>query len=280
MSVFQPVPCQSIRLGNRLMTFEIPRIMGVLNLTPVSFYNAGQHQSFDMALEHKERLIAEEADVIDIGAYSSRAGAKEISHQEELDRAIPIIEAIHKHFPKAILSIDTFRADVAETCVKAGVHIINDISGGSLDAEMFNTVARLQVPYILMHMRGTPATMQQMTDYDDVVNDVAVSLGNSIAKLRALGVKDIILDPGYGFAKTIEQNYELLMRINELHYFGLPLLGGISRKSMLYKKIKSTPDQVLPGTIALNTLLLERGAQILRVHDVKEAKQLLEIFYT
>lgn len=280
MSVFQPVPCQSIRLGNRLMTFEVPRIMGILNLTPDSFYDAGQHQSLDLALEHTEKLIAEGADIIDIGAYSSRPGAKEISHQEELDRAIPIIEAIHKHFPKAILSIDTFRADVAEACVKAGVHIINDISGGSLDAEMFNTVARLQVPYILMHMRGTPATMQQMTDYDDVVNDVAVSLGNSIAKLRTLGVKDIILDPGYGFAKTIEQNYELLMRINELHYFGLPLLGGISRKSMLYKKIKSTPDQVLPGTIALNTLLLERGAQILRIHDVKEAKQLLEIFYT
>ncbi|WP_312696566.1 dihydropteroate synthase [Sphingobacterium mizutaii] len=280
MSVFQPVPCQSIRLGNRLMTFEVPRIMGILNLTPDSFYDAGQHQSLDLALEHTEKLIAEGADIIDIGAYSSRPGATEISHQEELNRAIPIIEAIHEHFPKAILSIDTFRADVAETCVKAGVHIINDISGGSLDAEMFNTVARLQVPYILMHMRGTPATMQQMTDYDDVVNDVAVSLGNSIAKLRALGVKDIILDPGYGFAKTIEQNYELLMRINELHYFGFPLLGGISRKSMLYKKIKSTPDQVLPGTIALNTLLLERGAQILRVHDVKEAKQLLEIFYT
>ncbi|MGX1751831.1 dihydropteroate synthase [Sphingobacterium sp. NPDC055346] len=262
------------------MTFEVPRIMGILNLTPDSFYDAGQHQSLNLALEHTERLIGEGADIIDIGAYSSRPGAKEISHQEELDRAIPIIEAIHKQFPKAILSIDTFRADVAEACVKAGVHIINDISGGSLDADMFNTVARLQVPYILMHMRGTPATMQQMTDYDDVVNDVAVSLGNSVAKLRELGVKDIILDPGYGFAKTIDQNYELLMRIQELHYFGLPLLGGISRKSMLYKKIKSTPDQVLPGTIALNTLLLERGAQILRVHDVKEAKQLIEIFYT
>ncbi|MGX1638962.1 dihydropteroate synthase [Sphingobacterium sp. NPDC055431] len=280
MSVFQPVPCQSIRLGNQLMTFEVPRIMGILNLTPDSFYDAGQHQSLELALEHTERLIGEGADIIDIGAYSSRPGAKEISHQEELDRAIPIIEAIHKQFPKAILSIDTFRADVAEACVKAGVHIINDISGGSLDADMFNMVARLQVPYILMHMRGTPATMQQMTDYDDVVNDVAVSLGNSVAKLRELGVKDIILDPGYGFAKTIDQNYELLMRIQELHYFGLPLLGGISRKSMLYKKIKSTPDQVLPGTIALNTLLLERGAQILRGHDVKEAKQLIEIFYT
>lgn len=280
MSVFQTVPCQSIRLGNQLMTFETPKIMGILNLTPDSFFDGGQHQSEDLALAHAEKLLIEGADILDIGAYSSRPGAKEISPQEELDRSIPIIESIHKHFPKAILSIDTFRADVAKACVDAGVHIINDISGGTLDPEMFTTVATLQVPYILMHMRGTPATMQKLTDYDDVVNDVAVSLGNSIAKLRQLGVKDIILDPGYGFAKTIDQNYDLLLRINELHYFGLPLLGGISRKSMLYKKINSTADQVLPGTIALNTLLLERGAQLLRVHDVKEAKQLIEIFYT
>lgn len=280
MSVFQTVPCQSIRLGNQLMTFETPKIMGILNLTPDSFFDGGQHQSEDLALAHAEKLLIEGADILDIGAYSSRPGAKEISPQEELDRAIPIIESIHKHFPKAILSIDTFRADVAKACVDAGVHIINDISGGTLDPEMFTTVATLQVPYILMHMRGTPATMQKLTDYDDVVNDVAVSLGKSIAKLRQLGVKDIILDPGYGFAKTIDQNYDLLLRINELHYFGLPLLGGISRKSMLYKKINSTADQVLPGTIALNTLLLERGAQLLRVHDVKEAKQLIEIFYT
>ncbi|MBA8985556.1 dihydropteroate synthase [Sphingobacterium cellulitidis] len=280
MSVFQTVPCQSIRLGNQLMTFETPKIMGILNLTPDSFFDGGQHQSEDLALAHAEKLLIEGADILDIGAYSSRPGAKEISPQEELDRSIPIIESIHKHFPKAILSIDTFRADVAKACVDAGVHIINDISGGTLDPEMFTTVATLQVPYILMHMRGTPATMQKLTDYDDVVNDVAVSLGKSIAKLRQLGVKDIILDPGYGFAKTIDQNYDLLLRINELHYFGLPLLGGISRKSMLYKKINSTADQVLPGTIALNTLLLERGAQLLRVHDVKEAKQLIEIFYT
>ncbi|GGE08716.1 dihydropteroate synthase [Sphingobacterium cellulitidis] len=262
------------------MTFETPKIMGILNLTPDSFFDGGQHQSEDLALAHAEKLLIEGADILDIGAYSSRPGAKEISPQEELDRSIPIIESIHKHFPKAILSIDTFRADVAKACVDAGVHIINDISGGTLDPEMFTTVATLQVPYILMHMRGTPATMQKLTDYDDVVNDVAVSLGKSIAKLRQLGVKDIILDPGYGFAKTIDQNYDLLLRINELHYFGLPLLGGISRKSMLYKKINSTADQVLPGTIALNTLLLERGAQLLRVHDVKEAKQLIEIFYT
>ncbi|MCT1529655.1 dihydropteroate synthase [Sphingobacterium daejeonense] len=279
MSVFQPVSCQSIKIGSKLMTFETPKVMGILNLTPDSFFDGGKHSSLESAMLHAEKLIAEGADMIDIGAYSSRPGAQEISAQEEMDRAIPFIEAIHQSNPNVVLSIDTFRADVAESCVQAGVHIINDISGGTLDENMFETVARLQVPYILMHMRGTPATMQQLTDYEDVVNDVAESLGHQVSKLRDLGVKDIILDPGYGFAKTIDQNYELLMRVNELHYFGLPILGGISRKSMLYKKIGLKPDEVLPGTIALNTLLLERGVQILRVHDVKEAKQLIDIFY-
>lgn len=253
--------------------------MAILNLTPDSFFDGGKHSSLESAMLHAEKLIAEGADMIDIGAYSSRPGAQEISAQEEMDRAIPFIEAIHQSYPDVILSIDTFRADVAESCVQAGVHIINDISGGTLDENMFDTVARLQVPYILMHMRGTPATMQQMTDYEDIVNDVAESLGHHVSRLRELGVRDIILDPGYGFAKTIDQNYDLLMRVNELHYFGLPILGGISRKSMLYKKIALKPDEVLPGTIALNTLLLERGVQILRVHDVKEAKQLIDIFY-
>ncbi|VTP89138.1 dihydropteroate synthase [Sphingobacterium daejeonense] len=279
MSVFQPVSCQSIKIGSKLMTFETPKVMAILNLTPDSFFDGGKHSSLESAMLHAEKLISEGADMIDIGAYSSRPGAQEISAQEEMDRAIPFIEAIHQSYPDVILSIDTFRADVAESCVQAGVHIINDISGGTLDENMFETVARLQVPYILMHMRGTPATMQQMTDYEDVVNDVAESLGHHVSRLRELGVRDIILDPGYGFAKTIDQNYELLMRVNELHYFGLPILGGISRKSMLYKKIGLKPDQVLPGTIALNTLLLERGVQILRVHDVKEAKQLIDIFY-
>lgn len=279
MSVFQPVSCQSIKIGSKLMTFERPKVMAILNLTPDSFFDGGKHSSLESAMLHAEKLIAEGADMIDIGAYSSRPGAQEISAQEEMDRAIPFIEAIHQSYPDVILSIDTFRADVAESCVQAGVHIINDISGGTLDENMFDTVARLQVPYILMHMRGTPATMQQMTDYEDIVNDVAESLGHHVSRLRELGVRDIILDPGYGFAKTIDQNYDLLMRVNELHYFGLPILGGISRKSMLYKKIGLKPDEVLPGTIALNTLLLERGVQILRVHDVKEAKQLIDIFY-
>lgn len=279
MSLFHLAACQSIQVNGELMDFLKPKVMGILNLTPDSFFDGGQHEGVSAALEHAQKLMNEGADILDLGAYSSRPGAKEISEQEELDRMLPVIDALKKEYPDAILSIDTFRAKVARESVQAGAHIINDISGGTLDPNMFQTVADLQVPYILMHMRGTPSTMTKLTDYEDVVNDVAVHLGNAIAQLRALGVKDIILDPGYGFAKTVAQNYELLMRVDELHYFGLPILGGISRKSMLYKKLNLKPQDVLPGTIALNTLLLERGVQILRVHDVKEAKQLIDIFY-
>lgn len=253
--------------------------MGILNVTPDSFYDGGKHNHIEQALERAEQLIIEGADMIDIGAYSSRPGASPVSVEEEINRAIPVIHKLTKRHPDLILSIDTFRADVAESCIKAGVHIINDISGGTLDKNMFATVARLQVPYILMHMRGTPETMQTLTDYDDIVVDVATALGEKISALRALGVKDIILDPGFGFAKTVEQNHELLHRVDELHYFGLPILGGISRKSMIYKKLGITAEEALTGTIALNTLLLTKGVQLLRVHDVKEAKQLVELLF-
>jgi len=279
MSIFQTSSCQTIQINGQLMDFSRPKIMGILNVTPDSFFDGGKHYGLDEALRHTERLLSEGADIIDLGAYSSRPGAKDISAQEEMDRAIPVIEGIRSEFPDAFISVDTFRAEVARASVQAGGHIINDIGGGTLDPLMFETVAELQVPYILMHMRGTPSTMQQLTSYEDVVNDVAVHLGNAVAQLRALGVKDIILDPGYGFAKTVEQNYELLMRVDQLHYFGLPILGGISRKSMIYKKLDLKPEEVLPSTIALNTLLLERGVQLLRVHDVKEAKQLIDLFF-
>ncbi|HIY75377.1 MAG TPA: dihydropteroate synthase [Candidatus Sphingobacterium stercorigallinarum] len=280
MHLFESAPSQTINVNGKLMDFTIPKIMGILNLTPDSFFDGGTHQSLDAARSHVAQLIDEGADIIDIGPYSSRPGAEPIHSQEEMDRALPVIEMLRREFPNMPLSIDTYRSDVAEACIRAGAHIINDISGGLLDDKMFPTVAKLQVPYILMHMRGTPSTMQSLVDYDDVVNDVAVELGNRIALLRELGVRDIILDPGFGFAKTIQQNYELLLRVEELHYFGLPVLGGISRKSMLYKKLDLQPKDVLPGTIALHTLLLERGVQILRVHDVKPAKQLIDIFYT
>ncbi|MVZ64881.1 dihydropteroate synthase [Sphingobacterium sp. DK4209] len=279
MPIFQTSPSQSINLSGHLMTFERPRIMGILNLTPDSFFDGGKYTQLDSAIKRAKQILDEGADIIDIGAYSTRPGAKPIGAAEEIERAVPIIEQIVREYPQAIISIDTFRADVAEACVVAGANIINDVSGGTLDSRMFETVAKLKVPYILMHMRGTPQTMQELTQYDDVVNEVAYFLGERIAQLRELGVKDIILDPGYGFAKTIDQNYDLLLRVNELHYFGLPILGGISRKSMIYKKLHSTADQVLTGTTALNTLLLERGVQILRVHDVKEAKQLVDLFF-
>src|SRR5690606_10340412 len=241
-------PAQSVNAAGRLITFERPLIMGILNVTPDSFFDGGKHNNLDNALLKAEELIRDGVDIIDIGAYSSRPGASPVSSEEEINRAIPVIRELTKK-PKLILSIDTFRADVAEACVEAGAHIINDISGGTLDEHMFATVARLQVPYILMHMLGTPETMQTFTDYDDIAVDVATALGEKISVLRALGVKDIILDPGFGFAKTIEQNYELLYRVDELHYFGLPILGGISRKSMIYKKLGVTPEEALTGTI-------------------------------
>jgi dihydropteroate synthase len=248
MNKLKTSPCQSINIKGTLMTFEKPLIMGILNVTPDSFFDGGMHNSLENALKRTVQMIADGVDITE-------------------------------KFPEIPLSIDTFRADVAKAAIQAGAHIINDISGGILDDDMFATVAELQIPYILMHMRGTPETMQQLTDYDDIVNDVAVDLGTRIAKLRELGVKDIILDPGFGFAKTIEQNYELLLRVNELHYHGLPILGGISRKSMIYKKLGINPQESLNATTALNTILLERGVQILRVHDVKEAKQLIHLLY-
>ena len=277
MKMIHTTAAQSINLKGQIMTFDRPIIMGILNVTPDSFFDGGQNNTIEQILIQTRKLLEEGADIIDIGAYSSRPGAALISSQEELDRELPAIAAIVSTFPDAILSIDTFRADVAEACIHAGVHLINDVSGGTIDPLMFETVAKLQVPYILMHMRGIPENMQQLTAYQDIVTDVATYFGQKIAALRKLGVKDIILDPGYGFAKTIEQNYELLHRVDELHYFGLPLLGGISRKSMIYKKLGITPQEALNGTTALHTLLLSKGVQLLRVHDVKEAKQIVDL---
>ncbi|WDF68163.1 dihydropteroate synthase [Sphingobacterium oryzagri] len=270
---------QSLNIGGQLISFQRPLIMGILNVTPDSFFDGGQHNRVDLAIAKAAHMLADGADILDIGAYSSRPGASLISSQEEMDRALPVIEALHAQYPDAMLSIDTFRADVAEEAVKAGVHMINDVSGGTIDEQMFSTVAKLQVPYVLMHMRGLPENMQQLTQYDDIVVDVATFLGEKISELRYLGVKDIILDPGFGFAKTIEQNHELMLRVDELHYFGLPLLGGISRKSMIYKKLGITAQDSLPGTIALNTLLLSKGVQLLRVHDVKETKQVIDLLF-
>ncbi|MDH5828367.1 dihydropteroate synthase [Sphingobacterium faecium] len=279
MKMIKTTPAQSINLKGRIMTFDRPIIMGILNVTPDSFFDGGQHNHIAQTLTKAKQLLDDGADIIDIGAYSSRPGATLITSQEELDRALPAIVAIVAAFPDAILSIDTFRADVAAAAIRAGAHMVNDVSGGTIDPQMFHTVAKLQVPYILMHMRGIPENMQELTQYQDIVTDVATFFGERIATLRSLGIKDIILDPGYGFAKNVEQNYELLYRVDELHYFGLPILGGISRKSMIYKKLGLNPQEALNGTTVLNTMLLSKGVQLLRVHDVKEAKQIVDLLF-
>jgi dihydropteroate synthase len=226
-----------------------------------------------MALEKTNRLLQEGAKFIDIGGYSSRPGAAEISITEEMDRVVPVIEAIHKAFPDAILSIDTFRAAVAEHSIHAGAQLINDISGGVLDEGMFEMVAKLQVPYILMHMKGTPQTMHKDPFYQDITLEVVDYFSDKIAALKALGVKDIILDPGFGFAKNTTHNYKLLQEMGDLHIFGLPLLVGFSRKAMVYKTLGITPQEALNGTTVLNTIALLKGATLLRVHDVKEAAE-------
>lgn len=263
--------------GGKLIDLSSPKVMGILNITPDSFYDGGRHNTVDAALLQAEKLLTTGADILDIGAYSSRPGAAEVSVDEEQARLLPVIAAITTRFPESILSIDTFRADVARASVEAGAHIINDISGGTLDEQMFATIAELQVPYILMHMRGTPNTMQRLTDYEDVVQDVNLFFGGQLARLREMKVTDIILDPGFGFAKTLQQNYDLLNRLEELHIHGLPILGAISRKSMIYKKLGVTPDEALNGTTVLHTLLLTKGVKILRVHDVKEVKEVIAL---
>lgn len=279
MTHLKTTAAQSLNMGGQLLSFDQPMVMGILNVTPDSFFDGGRHNAVELALTKAGQLLQDGADILDIGAFSSRPGAALISAQEEMDRALPVIEVLRAKYPESKLSIDTFRARVAEEAVKMGVQLINDVSAGTIDEDMFATVARLQVPYILMHMRGLPENMQELTQYDDIVIDVATFLGEKIGQLRDLGVKDIVLDPGFGFAKTIEQNHELLHRVDELHYFGLPLLGGISRKSMIYKKLGISAEEALTGTIALNTLLLSKGVQLLRVHDVKEAKQVIDLLF-
>lgn len=263
----------TINVGGRLLDLSTPKVMGILNITPDSFYDGGRHNTIHAALQQAERLLTEGADLIDIGAYSTRPNALEIDADEETGRLVPVVNAIHKEFGDALLSVDTFRSKVARRAIDAGAHIINDISGGTFDEDMFSTIAALHVPYVLMHMRGTQAAMHQLNDYKDVVREISLFFGQRVATLHALGVSDIILDPGPGFGKSMTQNYELLKRIDEFHVFGHPLLGAISRKSMIYKKLGTGPEKALNGTTVLNTLLLTKGVQLLRVHDVKAAKE-------
>jgi dihydropteroate synthase len=268
----------TLNAGGKLIDLSSPKVMGIINLTPDSFYAGSRKQDMDAVLQQAQKMLTEGATFLDLGAYSSRPGATDISVQDEMDRLLPAVEAIVKDLPDAILSIDTFRAAVAQAAVKAGAHIINDISGGELDADMFSTVAGLQVPYILMHMKGTPQNMNQMADYSNVFDEVFDYFTNKYYQLKQLGVKDVILDPGFGFAKKTEHSYALMHRLQDFNVLQLPMLVGISRKNMIYKTLGITAGEALNGTTALNAIALAKGANILRVHDVKEAVEAVKIW--
>lgn len=272
-------PAQTLRCpGGRVLDLRHPRVMGILNLTPDSFYEGSRVASETDLLRRADAMLTAGAAVLDLGSYSSRPGAADISVAEEKRRLLPALEAVRREFPEAFLSVDTFRAEVAVEAVAAGADILNDISGGTLDAEMLPTAGRLGVPYLLMHLRGTPQTMTRHTDYpDDLVLTLIRYFRDKLSELRGHGVTDVVLDPGFGFAKTPAQSHELLRRLPELNLLNLPILAGLSRKSMVYKPLGLQPEAALAGTIALNTLALRGGARLLRVHDVAEAVQTIQL---
>lgn len=268
----------TINLRGKLMDFATPVVMGIVNVTPDSFYGGSRTATAEAIEKKVERMYADGAGMIDLGGYSTRPGAPEVTADEEMRRLALGLDTIRRIHPDAVISVDTFRADVARRCVEDyGADIINDISGGDLDPKMFETVADLEVPYILMHMRGTPATMQQQCQYEDVTAEVVSDLAFKDERLRRLGVKDVIIDPGFGFAKDAAQNYEMMAHLEMFHSIGRPLLVGISRKSMIFRSLGCTPDEALNGTTILNTLALLKGAHILRVHDVKEAVEAVKL---
>ncbi len=269
----------TILARGKLVNLSKPKVMGIINVTPDSFYDASKYKEEKAVLKAAERMLSEGAAILDIGGMSSRPGARVIDEKEELERVLPAIRSIVHHFPQAILSIDTVRARVAEEAVANGAAIINDISAGLLDPEMPETVARLNVPYILMHMQGRPENMQENPQYEDVSREVLDFMIARIACFRQLGVKDIILDPGFGFGKSVHHNYRLLHDLGLFrHITGLPVLAGISRKSMINKVLNTTPSEALNGTTALNMVALLNGASILRVHDVKEAMETVKLY--
>jgi dihydropteroate synthase len=268
---------KSIKFKVKGINLDEPIIMGILNVTPDSFFDGGKHISEETIVQKVNSMEYDGAKIIDIGGYSTRPGAKEVSEEEELQRVIPIAKLIKSNFPDILISIDTFRSNIAKKCVEVGADIINDISGGSLDDKMFSCIAELNVPYVLMHIKGTPQNMQKNPTYTNVVAEVKTYFEEKITQLNQLGVTDVILDPGFGFGKTIEHNYELLDNLDTFTSFGLPILAGISRKSMINKVIGTTPDEALNGTTSLNTIALLKGANILRVHDVKEANETIKL---
>lgn len=268
----------TLNLNGRIMDLSTPRILGILNVTPDSFYASSRKQSDREITDRVEEIVREGGDLIDIGAYSSRPDATHIPAEEELTRLRHGLELIRQVAPQIPVSVDTFRADVARVCVEEyGAAIINDISAGEMDPEMFDTVARLKVPYIMMHMQGTPQTMQQAPHYEHIVQEELVYFSKKKARLEAAGVKDIIIDPGFGFGKTVAHNYELLHHLKDLHLLGSPILVGVSRKSMIYKVLGTDPQQALNGTTVLHTIALLQGAQLLRVHDVKACAEVIKL---
>ncbi|WP_320815718.1 dihydropteroate synthase [Flavobacterium sp.] len=268
----------TINCKGNLIDLSTPKIMGILNITPDSFYDGGSYNNESEILSQVEKMINDGATFIDVGGYSSKPNSEFVSEEEELNRILPLVQLILSKFPDVLLSIDTFRSNVAKQAINKGAVLINDISAGLLDDKMLVTVADLQVPYIMMHMKGTPQTMQSLAKYDDVVKEVMFYFSERVNAARKLGINDVIVDPGFGFAKTLEHNYEIMQKLDFFSILELPILVGISRKSMIYKLLENSAQEALNGTTVLNTIALQKGAQILRVHDVKEAQECIKIY--
>ncbi len=269
----------TVSLNGKILDISHPIVMGILNVTPDSFFDGGKYKTEKKVLKRAEDILEQGGSVIDIGALSTQPGSEAISTKEEIDRLLPAVKAVRKNFPDAFVSIDTYRSWVALKVIEdCGPCMVNDVSGGNFDAHMFDTIGKLGVPYILMHMQGTPLKMQENPEYEDIIRDISLFFTEKVKRLTKAGVKDVIIDPGFGFGKTLEHNYELLNRLDSFKVFQLPLLVGVSRKSMISKLLKSNPDEALNGTSVVNTLALMGGADILRVHDVKEAVEVVRIF--
>ncbi|HNP95421.1 MAG TPA: dihydropteroate synthase [Cyclobacteriaceae bacterium] len=268
---------KTLKINGRLILFDTPKLMGILNVTPDSFYDGGRHTTQSSILHRVEKMISEGAHFIDVGGYSSRPDAPDIPIEEELKRVIPVVQAIGNKFPETIISIDTFRSEVARQALESGASMINDISAGELDKDMFTLVARTKVPYVMMHMRGTPQTMRTLNQYENLTKEVTDYFHKKIDQLKSLKVTDVVIDPGFGFAKGPAQNFELLSNLGHLRLLEKPILIGLSRKSMIWRTLETTPENALNGTTVLNTIALLKGADILRIHDVKEAAEAIKL---
>ena len=268
----------TINCKGQIIDLTTPKIMGILNITPNSFYDGGKYSLEKNAISKVDKMLNEGATFIDIGAYSSKPNAEFVSEEEELKRIIPVVKTLIKEFPETLLSIDTFRSSVAQECINNGAALINDISAGNLDEKMIEVIASNNVPYIMMHLRGTPQTMQNQTNYENLIKEMILYFSDKISKARNLGIHDLIIDPGFGFSKTTDQNFEILSNLELFKMLDLPILTGISRKSMIYKTLDTNPEEALNGTTVLNTIAITKGANIIRVHDVKEAIECVKLY--